>query len=516
MSKSLLRSTTTVSSMTLISRILGFVRDMVFAYLFGAVGGFDAFVVAYKIPNFMRRLFAEGAFSQAFVPILSEYRQQRSAEDAKQLIDRTAGSLASVLLSVTILTEICAPLIIMIFAPGFLSDPERFDLAVSLLRITLPYLMLISLTAFSGAILNTYGMFGPPAFTPVLMNVALISAGFSAGYLFSVPVNALAWGVLLGGFLQLLFQVPFLHYKKLFPRLKFVRKDAGVQRIIRLMIPALFGVSVTQIGLLLDTVFASFLPDGSISWLYYSQQLCFFPLGVFGVALATVVLPQLSREHSKNSQDNYCAALDWALRCVFVIAIPATIGLMILAGPLIATLFKSGRFSTNDVWMARQSLLAFSIGLPSFMLVKVLASGFYSRQNIRTPVRIAVVALCVNIILDVTLIFPLAHAGLALASAIASIINAALLYYKLLSANVFSPLSGWRPYFSRLFIANSVLAVMLFWGVPSMDHWLEWGRLWRAFQLMTWVGVGVIVYTASLWLTGLRVSDFKVRVLLTE
>lgn len=516
MSKSLLKSTTMVSGMTLISRVLGFVRDMVFAYLFGAVGGFDAFVVAYKIPNFMRRLFAEGAFSQAFVPILSEYRQQRSPEEAKQLIDRTAGSLASVLLSVTIITEIFAPVIIMVFAPGFISDPERFDLAVNLLRVTLPYLMLISLTAFSGAILNTYGVFGPPAFTPVLMNVALIAAGFSATYLFSIPVNALAWGVFLGGILQLLFQAPFLHYKNLFPRFKFVRKDEGVRRIIKLMIPALFGVSVTQIGLLLDTLFASFLPDGSISWLYYSQQLCFFPLGVFGVALATVVLPQLSREHAKKSQENYCAALDWALRCIFVIGIPAMIGLMFLAGPLIATLFKSGRFSVNDVWMARKSLLAFSLGLPFFMLVKVLASGFYSRQNIRTPVRIAVVALVVNVVLNVVLIFPLAHAGLALASAIASLVNAGLLYYKLVKLDIFKPLPGWSRYFSRILAANAILAITLYWWVPGMEHWLEWGRLWRALQLLVWVGVGVIAYGTSLWLTGLRFSDFKVRVLLTE
>lgn len=358
--------------------------------------------------------------------------------------------------------------------------------------------------------------FGPPAFTPVLMNVALIAAGFSATYLFSVPVEALAWGVMLGGILQLGFQVPFLKMKNLFPRIQFVWRDEGVRRIIKLMVPALFGVSVMQIGLLLDTVFASFLPDGSISWLYYSQQLCFFPLGVFGVALATVVLPQLSREHSNNSQDNYCAALDWALRCVFVIALPAMIGLMIMAGPLIATLFKSGRFTSNDVWMARQSLWAFSFGLPSFMLVKVLASGFYSRQNIKTPVRIAVAALTANIALSITLIFPLAHAGLALASAIASIFNAALLYYYLLRSKIYSPLPGWKRYFLRLGIANTLLVAVMYLFVPDLETWLNWGRLWRAFQLMSWVGVGVIIYLASLWLTGLRLSDFKVSALLTE
>ncbi len=516
MAKTLLGSATTVSAMTLVSRILGFVRDMVFASFFGAVGGFDAFVVAYKIPNFMRRLFAEGSFSQAFVPVLSEYRQQKSPEEAKQLINRTAGALTSALILVTILTEIIAPIIILGFAPGFLSDPARYELAVSMVRITLPYILLVSLTAFSGAILNTYGVFGAPAFTPVLMNFALIAAAVCSGFLFGVPVKALAWGVMLGGFLQLIFQYPFLRMKNLMPRFEVVRKDPGVNRIIKLMIPALFGVSVAQIGLLLDTLFASFLPDGSISWLYYSQQLVFFPLGIFGVALATVVLPQLSRDHARNSHENFQAALDWALRCVFIIAIPAMIGLIIMSGPVMATLFKSGAFTANDVLMSSRSLIAFSIGLPSFMLVKVLASGFYSKQNVRTPVKIAVISLVANVVFDIILIFPLAHSGLALACAIASIINASLLFYYLRHSKVYVPLPGWKQYFTRLFIANAAFSLVLLLFMPSIDQWIAWSRMWRVVELGAWIGVSVLIYIASLWVSGLRISDFRVRETLTE
>lgn len=516
MAKTLLRSATTVSAMTLISRILGFVRDMVFASFFGAVGGFDAFVVAYKIPNFMRRLFAEGSFSQAFVPVLSEYRQQKTPEEAKQLINRTAGALTTVLIIVTILTEIIAPIIILGFAPGFLSDPARYELAVSMVRITLPYILLVSLTAFSGAILNSYGVFAVPAFTPVLMNFALIAAAVCSGFLFGVPVKALAWGVILGGILQLIFQYPFLRMRNLMPRFDLVRNDPGVTRIIKLMIPALFGVSVTQIGLLLDTLFASFLPDGSISWLYYSQQLVFFPLGIFGVALATVVLPQLSREHARNSHENYQVALDWALRCVFVIAIPATLGLMIMSAPMMATLFKAGAFTSEDVVMSSRSLIAFSTGLPTFMLVKVLASGFYSKQNVRTPVKVAIISLIANVVFDIVLIFPLKHAGLALACSIASIINAALLFYYLRRSNVYVPLPGWKQYLTRLFIANATFSLVLILFMPSVDQWVNWSRLWRVVELGAWIGLSVVIYITVLWITGLRLSDFKVRQTLSE
>jgi len=495
----------------MISRVLGFVRDMVFASIFGAHGGFDAFVVAFKIPNFLRRLFAEGAFSQAFVPVLAEYQREKSPDELKIFISRIAGSLALALFLVTLLAEIAAPLLIILSAPGFLHDPARYDEALHMLRITFPYLMLISMSAFCGAVLNSFGVFSVPAFTPVFLNLALISAAVWFAPMFDISVHALAWGVLIGGVAQLTFQLPFLGFKGLLPRPTLKLKDDGVRKVLKLMLPAIFGVSVAQISLFIDTLFASFLREGSISWLYYSQQLAFFPLGVFGVALATVVLPHLSREHISNNHNNYNAALDWALRCVLVIAMPAMFGLAFMSGPLLATLFQSGRFSQSDVFLAQQSLLAFSVGLPGFMLVKVFASGFYSRQDINTPVRIAVISLITNIVLNAILIYPLKHAGLALATALSSSLNAFLLYRKLIQANIYQPLSSWQSYMLRLSVASIAMVLVIVFAVPSIEQWFQWGRWYRGLQLMLWVTVSGGVYLFSLWLSGLRLSDFKVQ-----
>jgi len=508
MSKKLLKSTGLVSVLTAVSRVLGFARDMVCAHFFGALGGFDAFVVAFKIPNFMRRLFAEGAFAQAFVPVLSEQRMRKSPEEVQTFINQISGTLAAALLFVTILAELIAPGLIALFAPGFISDPARFTLATDMLRITFPYLLLISMTAFSGAVLNSFGAFGAPAFTPVLLNIAMISAAIVSGWWFSIPIHALAWGVFAGGVLQLLFLAMFLYRKGLLPRLQWGWHDSGVQRVLTLMVPALFGVSVVQVGLLLDTLFASFLPPGSISWLYYSQQLTFFPLGVFGVALATVVLPHLSRQYALKSKAQYQAALDWALKVVLVIAMPACLGLLIMAGPLLSTLFQSGQFKVHDVWMARQSLLAFSIGLPAFMLIKVLAAAFYARQDIRTPVRIAVIALSVNIGLNLLLIVPLKHAGLALATSLSSSVNAILLVRMLVKQEIYIFDHRWQRYLHRLLFANSVMVIVLLVGVPSLSVWSAWGRWMRAGQLMLWIAIAVGTYVAALWLTGLRLRDF--------
>lgn len=493
----------------MISRVLGFARDMVFAHIFGAHGSFDAFVVAFKIPNFLRRLFAEGAFSQAFVPVLAEYQRQQSPDEVKLFISRIAGSLALALFIVTILAEIAAPLLVIASAPGFLHDPQRYAEALHMLRITFPYLMLISLSAFCGAVLNSFGVFSVPAFTPVFLNLALISAAVWLAPMFDISVHALAWGVLIGGIAQFTFQLPFLGFKGLLPRPRLELKDKGVHKVLRLMLPAIFGVSVAQISLFIDTLFASYLTEGSISWLYYSQQLTFFPLGVFGVALSTVVLPHLSREHASNNRENYMAALDWALRCVLVIAIPATIGLGLMSGPLLTALFQSGKFSPNDVRLAQQSLLAFSVGLTGFMLVKIFASAFYSRQDINTPVRIAVLSLIANIGLNLVLIFPLKHAGLALATALSSSLNAVLLFRKLIQENIYQPLPGWKNYLIKLTFASVAMAAFIIVLVPSLDHWLQWGRWYRAVQIILWVLAAVTVYLFGLWLTGMRLRDFK-------
>ncbi len=512
MSKGLLRSTTVFSAMTFISRVLGFVRDMVFAYFFGAHGGFDAFVLAFKIPNFMRGLFAEGAFSQAFVPVLSEYHAQRSEAEVKAFIDRMAGTLAVMLLIATVILEAATPLLVTLFAPGFVEDPFRFELASQMLRITFPYMFLISLTAFCGSVLNSVGRFAAPAFNPVLLNVALIGAAVVASAWFEVPVKSLAWGVFFGGVIQLLFLIPFVWRKGLLPRPRWGWRDSGVRRVLGLMVPALFGVSIAQIGLLMDTLFASFLPQGSISWLYYSQQLTFFPLGVFGVALATVVLPHLSRHHAKQSKEGFDNAFDWALRCVLVIALPSMVGLVILAGPLLATLFSlGGAFTAFDVQMASLSLMAFSVGIPGFMLVKILASGFYSRQNIKTPVRIGAIALITNIILNCLLFWPLKHAGIALATALSSSLNAGLLYFSLRRLGLFSLKPGWSTYLLRLGFANLILIIMLFLFVPAVSEWMEMSKLTRVFQLLAWVMGSVMVYLFCLYITGLRLGDFRVQ-----
>ena len=429
MRKALAKSTSIFSGMTFISRILGFIRDMVVAHTFGATGMTDAFFVAFKIPNFMRRLFAEGAFSQAFVPILAEYKTQRTHDELQLFIDHTAGTLGGILMMVTVIGVFAAPLFIMIFSPGFAHDGTRFDLASHMLRITFPYILFISLTAFAAGILNTHNRFAGPAFTPVFLNLSMIAAAIFLAPHFHQPIEALAWGVFFGGFVQLLFQYPFLKHLKLVPRFKWMWKDAGVQRVIKLMLPAILGVSVVQIGLLVDTIFASFLPQGSISWLYNSERLMMFPLGVFGVAIATVVLPHLAKKFSANAEREYSQTMNWGTQSILLLGIPAAIGLIMLSDPLLTSLFNYGKFNQFDVLMSQQSLVAYSIGVPCMMLVKILASGFYARQNIKTPVKIAIFSLLINITFNFILIGPLKHAGLALASSLAAITNCGLIVF---------------------------------------------------------------------------------------
>jgi len=509
MAKSLIRSTTLFSSNTFLSRILGFVRDVIFAHYFGDTAAFDAFLVAFKIPNFMRRLFAEGAFSQAFVPVLSEYRHRHTHQDVRDFINHMAGSLGTVLLVVTVAAVLLAPLIISAFAPGFLRDAVRFSLASNMLRITFPYLLLISMTALCGAILNSYDSFGVPAFTPVLLNVVLIGMAVLVSSHFTTPEYALAWGVFIAGVVQLLFQLPFLKHKHLFPKPKIKFSDPGVRKVLKLMVPAIFGVSVAQISLLVDTIFASFLQTGSISWLYYSDRLMNFPLGVFGVAIATVVLPKLSRQHIGNNHADYSKTLDWGLRLLLFIGLPSAVGILILSGPLLSTLFQGKSFSAFSVIMSRRSLIAFAIGIQAFMMVKVLASGFYARQDIKTPVKIAVVSMITNMVLNFILIFPLAHAGLALATSLTAFLNSGLLLFVLLRRKIYKPQPGWLLYFVRLFVANLAMAVFLFFVAGNLHVWLQQHLLWKIYHLIFLLVVGVIIYFGILWLSGLRVHHLR-------
>ncbi|MGD9170495.1 MAG: murein biosynthesis integral membrane protein MurJ, partial [Candidatus Thiodiazotropha sp.] len=458
---SFFRAFTAVGSHTMLSRILGFVRDLVFAHWFGASAATDAFFVAFKIPNFLRRLFAEGSFSVAFVPVLTEYRAKRSKQALQAFTDRMAGSLGLVVLLVSLVGVVAAPILVMVFAPGFWNESEgKYELTVGMLRLTFPYLFFITMTAFAGSILNTYNRFWVPAFTPVLLNLSLIGCAVWLSPMMEQPIVALAWGVLIAGVVQFLFQLPFLWQIKHFPRPKVAFKDPGVVRVMRLMIPALFGVSVSQINLLLDTLIASFLVSGSISWLYYSDRLMEFPVGVLGVALGTVILPTLSRRHAENSPQAFSHTLDWALRLNILFGAPAAVGLFLLAGPMLATLFYSSAFDHHDVEMATRSLMAYAPGLMAIMLIKVLAPGFYGRQDTKTPVRIGIIAMSVNMVLNIILVFPLDHAGLALATTLSSGLNAYLLYRALRKGGIYTPTEGWAALLSRVLAASLVMGAL--------------------------------------------------------
>ena len=501
---SLIEAITKVGSNTFLSRILGFVRDMVVARVFGADAGTDAFFVAFKIPNFMRRLFAEGAFSMAFVPVLNEYKTKHGTPRLKGFVDDIAGTFGAVLLGVTLLGVLGAPVLVLIFAPGFSDEVSKQAMAVEMLRLTFPYLMFISLTAFAGGILNTYERFGVPAFTPVLLNVALILCALLLAPAMERPIFALAWGVFIAGIAQLAFQAPFLWRIGLLPRPRINFRDAGVWRVIKLMVPALFGVSVTQIGLLLNTLLASFLVTGSITWLYYGDRLMEFPLGILGVALGTVILPKLSQKHAEQSPEAFSRTLDWALRWVLLLGVPSAVGLLVLAGPMMAVLFHSGEFTGEDVNMAARALMAYALGLAAFMGVKVLAPGFYARQDMRTPVRIAVIAMIVNVAFSLLLMFPMGHTGLALATTLSALVNAGLLLRGLLREGVYRPGSGWPMLLIRGLSAGLIMGLAIWWGSGETAQWLAMGTWERVPRLLGWILAGGAVYAGSLLALGLR------------
>ena len=502
----MLKSLTTVGGNTMVSRVLGFVRDLVLARVFGADAATDAFFVAFKIPNFLRRLFGEGAFATAFVPVLMEYKEQRSHDELKALVDHVAGTLGLVLLVVSFLGVLAAPVLVSVFAFGWVMEgaTEKLDLAAQMLRLTFPYLLFISLTAFAGGILNAHNRFAVPAFTPVLLNLSLIGAALWLSPLFHEPVVALAWGVLVAGVAQFTFQLPFLHRLKLFPGFRPAPRHEGVTRIMKLMVPALFAVSVVQINLLLDTVLASFLQTGSISWLYYSDRLMEFPQGVLGVALGTVILPGLSRHHADGDPRAFSQTLDWGLRTTLLLGAPAAVGLAVLAAPMIATLFLSGNFDATDVHMASLSLMAYSVGLLGFIFIKVLAPGYYARQDTRTPVRIGLIAMGVNMIFNLALIFPLQHAGLALATSLSAFVNAGLLFRGLRRGKVYQPGGEWNALWWKVLCACVVMAGVLLWGMPVLEAWLSAGILERAGWLAAWIGIGMVVYLGCLYALGIR------------
>lgn len=508
-SKGLLKSSGVVSAMTMLSRVFGLVRDMVIAYYFGSSAGADTFFLAFRIPNFFRRLFGEGAFSQAFVPVLSEYRTRRAPEHVKVLVDKVTGTLGLSLLALTIVGVLGAHYIIGVFAAGYVyhGQEHKLVLATHMLRLTFPYLMLISLTALSAGILNSHGKFAVPAFTPVLLNLSLIACAIYLRPYLSTPVMALAWAVLIAGMLQLAFQLPFLGRLGLMPRPRIDVHDEGVAKILKLMVPAIFGVSVGQVNLLVDTMLASFLVTGSLSWLYYSDRLMELPLALFGITIGTVILPSLSREHAEKSGDEFGKTLDWAMRMVILIGAPATIALVTLSKSLIATLFYQGQMTRYDVTMASYSLIAFGLGLLGHMMVKVLAPGYFSRQDTATPVRYGIMAMVSNILLNMIFIWHLKHAGLALATSLSAFLNAGLLWRGLAKAGVFVRMPGWPAFLARVVIANVAMWLFLAFLSPNMNVWFDMSFWKRLAAMLLICGGGALTYAASLKIMGFRFRE---------
>lgn len=508
------RSTFIVSAMTMLSRVLGLVRDVVLLNVFGAGKDFDTFVVAFRIPNFFRRLFAEGAFSQAFIPVLTEYKSTKTHAEVQILISRVFGCLASFMTVLTFIAMVAAPAILYVYAPGFHSDPEKFALATAMFRLTIPYLLFMSLTAFASSILNSYGSFSTPAFAPVLLNVTMIAAAWWLTPYMAEPIMALGWAVVVAGILQLAIQIPELWRKKLLIPPKVDFKHEGVDRIMKLMLPALFGVSVTQINLLLNTIWASFMQDGSVSWLYSAERMTELPLGLIGVAIGTVILPSLSARHAEQDQTKFRGMIDWAARVIMLVGIPASIALFMLSTPIIQALFQRGQFTVEDTQMTALALQCMSAGVISFMLIKVFAPGFYAQQDTKTPVRVGLMAVAANAILNVIFIgffklidWQAEHMALALASSGSAMVNAGMLYFYLHKRNIFRFAGHWKKLSLQFAIANAVMIAVLWYGLTWYNGEVsQWIRISEVLGLCV---LGVLAYGLGLLATGFRPRHLK-------
>lgn len=513
--KSLLRSSLLTGSMTMVSRVLGLIRDIVLVGVLGAGGAMDAFVIAQKIPNFFRRLFAEGAFSQAFIPVLLEYREKGTHAAVKELVDKVAGCLGSILLLVTVIGVVGAVGFAYIFGYGYTDEPEKFSLLTDLIRITFPYLMLISLTGLAGAILNSYDRFAIPAVTPIFLNIFMIAAALLVADFFPNPAYALAWSIVAAGIFSLLFQLPFLRQIHLLPSPRIDWSHPGVKRILVLMAPALFGVSVSQLNLLLDSMIATMLSDGAASWLFLSDRLVELPLGVFGVAIATVIMPGLSRLSATQSGEKFSHMLDWAIRFVVLIALPATLALIILAEPILFTLFYHGEMESSDILMSSYSLKAYALGLFAFMLIKVLVPGYFARQDMKSPVRIGIIAIIANIVMKPIVVIPLVmlwglgHVGLAFTTAMAAYVNAYLLYRGLRKSEVYNPASNWPRLWLRYGAANLALVAVLLGFLAFWNLWSDWSVMERILRLAIVCIAGLAAYLIALVAVGVRLRDFR-------
>ncbi len=507
----LLKALSTVSGMTLLSRITGLVRESLQAALFGAGLQIDAFQAAFRLPNILRRMFAEGAFSQAFVPILAEYQGQRGDDATRDLVGKVGALLALVLLGITVLGVLAAPALVYVLASGFARTPGKVELTADLIRIVFPYILFVSLVSLAGGVLNVYRRVAVPAFTPVLLNLSIIGAAIFLAKYFDPPIKALAWGVFIGGMVQVAFQIAPLAKIGMLPRFTPDWRDEGVRRVLLNMGPAIVGVSAAQISALINTQLASMLGDGRISWITYADRLMEFPSALLGVALGTVLLPTLAKHHAEADGEQYSSLLDWGLRLAFLLALPAALGLWLLSLPLIATLYHYGKFSINDVWQTREALLGYSVGLLGLIVVKILAPGFYARQNIKTPVRIAFFTVFVSQTLAFILMWRIGHAGLTLATSVGACVNAGLLFWFLRRNGSYQPKAGWLMFLCKLMVALGVLAALLFALSGSPASWLDAGLLHRVGRLGGIIAAGMAVYFATLYVLGFRLADFDRR-----
>lgn len=507
----LLRSLVSISGMTLISRVLGFMRDMLQANYFGAGFAADAFFVAFKLPNLLRRIFAEGAFSQAFVPVLAEHKNQQTHAATREFVAAVFGMLSLALGLIVAVGIMGAALVIWLTAPGFTHDPAQFNLAITLLRITFPYILFISLASLLGGILNTWGIFSVPAFTPTILNLSFIFFIVVLRQFFTPPILTLAWATLVGGVLQLAFQVPYLRKIDMLVWPRFNWQNPAVRKVLKLMAPAIFAVSIAQISMVINTIYASFLPAGSISWMYYADRLMELPTGVLGVALGTILLPGLSRHASVGNREQFSRLLDWGLRLCLLLALPAAVGLGLLAKPLTMTLFMRGKFNSFDVSMTSYALMAYAMGLLGLIMVKVLAPGFYANQDIKTPVKIALWVLCGTQLMNLAFIGPLRHAGLALAIGLSACLNAACLAYCLIKKNFYQPQSGWQSFLWRLISAVLLMAVAIEVALYCLPLNFSASLFYRVISLAAVILIGISVYFSSLWALNFRLRDFSHR-----
>lgn len=505
----LLRTLSTVSSLTLLSRVAGLVRESLKAFAFGAGVQMDAFEAAFRLPNILRRLFADGAFSQAFVPILAEYQRARGDAATRDLVGKVGSLMAMTLIVVSVLGIVAAPWLVYALASGFERTPGKVELTTQLIRIMFPYILFVSLVSLAGGVFNVYRRFAIPAFTPVLLNVSMIVAAIFVAPHVDPPILALAWGVAAGGVAQLALQIWPLARLHMLPRPSFSWRDEGVRRVIGAMGPAVLGVSAAQISALINTQLAAYLGNGRISWISYADRLMEFPSALLGVALGTILLPSLAKHHHDANYAQYSELLDWGMRLAFLLALPAALALALLSVPMITTLYQYGRFTINDVWQTRAALMGYSVGLLGLIAVKILAPGFYARQNMKTPVKIAFLTVLFAQTLAVILMFQIGHAGLTLATSLGACFNATLLYVSMRRAGHYVPRAGWSAFLTKVIAALIVLGVVL-WFAPGEDaFWIHAG-LWSKVGRLSWVlAAGVVSYFAALWLMGFRLRDFN-------